>query len=678
MTSPASQIAETFTGSNGDAWANFNTHYTQTGTFSTGPTEDIQSNKGRASATTSAASTVRRHRTSGFQLWLRDSPFQNQATFVRSSLTVKPALHCLHGPTDSTANYIYAQAETFSGKSTTYGLAIKKRVSGTVTTLMTLSSVSGASATATTMGIALRTWYLANGNLLIQAKLWDNSGGEPAWVWPTSDVSGSTASGTGAIAYVMSSADRAADYASSGFYGMLEEGTATSTAYTVDWDNTAAYYYDASATISTGWGSLAATAVAGSEKYWNTATNKGNRFGNGALTGTGPGVHSWWSTSGTAWTMLANTDYITSSDGTSQMSYDTTNTVHSLALPGLFACGTVSGGAVAGTTPRYIIRYKDASNYVFVAFDATSDRYRLMKRVAGVETVVDADIGIQGAFGFSTFLKLSASGTTFRVVHLNLAGTLVARTYTISDADLQTGTEVRVSAGGDASFYMTAVRVGIGSSINRTDLGTVTATSTATVTSGSSPQSISLAPSTVTTEPQAYGLSLTRSTDLAPSSVTVSPQTYSSVGVTSIVLGASSITVTGSAPGRLAESTVGLSNASVAAVAAALSDVSAASRALGTVSVTVDPLSFGSPVYMSLTPAEIQALGSVLTLTISGAVLPMGPSVLTLVPSVLTKLVWPPGGGFVTVTFSPLEEGSIGYSFPESGDTITVSISRSS
>jgi hypothetical protein len=408
MAYPLTYWTNTFTGSNGAAWPSSDgsgigwTDLTESGTWSVGPSETIQSNTGRAGGTASAVG-VRRHIQMGtYSVWDPTTFVQEtRASFVRSTLNVKPGVTFeATSPTATTSGFILAQADTIVSKSTYYTINLQaKDPAGVYYTLLSpLYNV--ASTTATRYTIAMRGRRLANGNTLIQAKMW--TGSEPAWVWPATDVTGATnqAGSTGSyvsLAYVMSASLFSSVSISNPRLGLYEE-TDSAVAYTVDWDD----------------------------------------------------LTSIWP--------------------------------------------------------------------------------------AQVPTNIS------------------------------------------------------------------------------TNFGGLTATATATVTSGSSPQSISLAPSAVTATAQAYGLSLSGSTGLSPSVVSVDSQAY----------GLSKATSVGATPST----------------------------------VTVDPLS--------------------LTSTFEGASLPMAPSVLTLVPSVMAKLAWPPGGGFVTVTFSPLEEGSIDYSFPESGDTITVSISRSS
>jgi hypothetical protein len=119
------------------------------------------------------------------------------------------------------------------------------------------------------------------------------------------------------------------------------------------------------------------------------------------------------------------------------------NTAICTALSGGIAIATVDAGAAdvlhqaaltRGTgTPGIVVRYADASNYVYAIHDGTNAR--LIKRVAASETTL---VNIAATYAANAPLLIMCSGTAFRLYYNNA---FIGTQQTISDASLQTGTQ---------------------------------------------------------------------------------------------------------------------------------------------------------------------------------------------------------------------------------------------
>lgn len=129
----------------------------------------------------------------------------------------------------------------------------------------------------------------------------------------------------------------------------------------------------------------------------------------------------------------------TSQIGTVQVS---TSKAMATALTGGIAIATVPVGTVnvlndvaitRGTgTPGHVVRWLNSSNYIYAYHDGTN--CKLIKRVADIETTV---ITAVVAYSAGAVARVDASGTAFRLYYNNA----LVGTGTISDANLQTGTE---------------------------------------------------------------------------------------------------------------------------------------------------------------------------------------------------------------------------------------------
>jgi hypothetical protein len=129
--------------------------------------------------------------------------------------------------------------------------------------------------------------------------------------------------------------------------------------------------------------------------------------------------------------------------GTTQIA---TNVASASALVGGIAIATVDTGNInilheAETTRSagnvgIVLRYADADNYVYAIHDGTNAK--LIKRVATSETDVIAAVV---AYAAGAVMRVICDGTSFSLFYNNAK---VGSTSTISDAGLQTGTEVGV------------------------------------------------------------------------------------------------------------------------------------------------------------------------------------------------------------------------------------------
>lgn len=230
--------SSTFTGTDGSVWnldSGSWTHLTESGTFSTGPTETLLTNKGRHAGTSTNA--IRRHYAgSGTSL-----NGEHRATVVRSDVGMQPGIIMRSTTQNGLASYYLAQIDSFAGKSTTYGLSLYRYTFGFGYTLLTSqSSLTSFGTNGATILLATRTFTLPNGNVRIGAKGWALGSAEPEWSVPSSDSAGTstTIDGniiTGSLVYV-DDATTLKDTA--GYYGLYTEyNFVSATAATVDFDD---------------------------------------------------------------------------------------------------------------------------------------------------------------------------------------------------------------------------------------------------------------------------------------------------------------------------------------------------------------------------------------------------------------------------------------------------------